>query len=77
MQEMQKTQVRFLVQEDPPEKTPTPMFLPGKSHGQSSLAGYSPQGRKESVKTEWLNNDNCLVSVSLLDCKLCRDKVLS
>ena len=27
---------------------PTPVFLPGRSHGQRSLAGYSPQGRKES-----------------------------
>ena len=26
---------------------PTPVFLPGKSHGQRSLAGYSPRGRKE------------------------------
>ena len=26
---------------------PTPVFLPGKSHGQQSLAGYSPWGRKE------------------------------
>ena len=24
----------------------TPVFLPGESHGQRSLAGYSPQGRK-------------------------------
>ena len=24
------------------EWQPTPVFLPGKSHGQSSLAGYSP-----------------------------------
>ena len=23
---------------------PTPVFLPGKSHGQRSLAGYSPWG---------------------------------
>jgi len=23
---------------------PTPAFLPGKSHGQRSLAGYSPRG---------------------------------
>ena len=23
---------------------PTPVFLPGKSHGQSSLVGYSPWG---------------------------------
>ena len=26
---------------------PTPVFLPGKSHGQRSLAGYSPWGSKE------------------------------
>ena len=25
---------------------PTPVFLPGKSHGQRSLVGYSPQGHK-------------------------------
>ena len=31
---------------------PTPVFLPGESHGQRSLAGYSPQGRKESDTTE-------------------------
>ena len=27
---------------------PTPGFLPGRPHGQRSLVGYSPQGRKES-----------------------------
>ena len=27
---------------------PTPVFLPGKSHGQRSLVGYSPWGLKES-----------------------------
>ena len=26
---------------------PTPVFLPGESHGQRSLAGYSPQGHQE------------------------------
>ena len=31
---------------------PTPVFLRGKSHGQRSLAGYSPGGRKESDVTE-------------------------
>ena len=25
---------------------PSPIFLPGKSHGQRSLAGYSPWGHK-------------------------------
>ena len=31
---------------------PTPVFLPGKSHGLRSLAGYSPWGHKESDMTE-------------------------
>ena len=31
---------------------PTPVFLPGESHGQRSLGGYSPQGRKESDPAE-------------------------
>ena len=31
---------------------PTPVFSPGESHGQRSLAGYSPQGHKESNMTE-------------------------
>ena len=34
---------------------PTPVFLPGESHGQRSLVGYSPQGCKESKTTEWLH----------------------
>ena len=28
---------------------PTPVFLPGKSHGGRSPVGYSPWGRKELV----------------------------
>ena len=28
------------------------IFLPGEFHGQRSLVGYSPQGRKESNKIE-------------------------
>ena len=31
---------------------PTPVFLPGKSHGQGSLAGYSPWSGKQSDVTE-------------------------
>ena len=31
---------------------PTPEFLPGKSHGQRSLEGYSPWGLKNSYTTE-------------------------
>ena len=30
---------------------PFPVFLPGESHGQRSLAGHSPWGRKESDTT--------------------------
>ena len=33
---------------------PTAVFLPGESHGQRSLAGYRPWGRKESDRTECL-----------------------
>ena len=32
-----------------------PVFLPGESHGQRSLATYSPQGHKESDMTEHLS----------------------
>ena len=55
---MQETQVRSLGWEDPLEKEwqPTPVFLPGKSHGQRSLAGYSTCGCTESNMTEWLTN---------------------
>ena len=31
---------------------PTPVFLPGESHGQTSLAGYNPWGCKEFNMTE-------------------------
>ena len=34
---------------------PTPVLLPGKSHGWGSLVGYSPWGRKESHTTEQLH----------------------
>ena len=45
---MQETQVQSLGWEDLLEKEwqPTPVFLPGKSHGQRILAGYSPRGHK-------------------------------
>ena len=35
-------------------RQPTPVFLPGESHGQRSLVGYSPWGRKESDTVERL-----------------------
>ena len=40
--------------EDPLEEStqPTPVFLPGESHGQRSLAGHSPWNHKELDTTE-------------------------
>ena len=44
---------------------PTPVFLPGKFHGQRNLAGYSPLGRKESATTEHISTDRVIgVSVA-------------
>ena len=36
------------------QQQPTMVFLPGKSHGQRSLAGYSSCGHKEWDMTEQL-----------------------
>ena len=43
---------------------PTPVFLPGKSHGQRSLVGYSPWGRRESDTTEQLNHHHHLLKAA-------------
>ena len=50
----QETWIRPLGQEDPLEKgmQPNPVFMPGESDGQRSLAGYSPWGRREWNTTE-------------------------
>ena len=51
---MRETQIQSLIWEDPwrREWLPTTVFLPGKFHGQKSLAGYSPWDCKESDMTE-------------------------
>ena len=51
---MQETWVQSLGQEDlwSRAQQPIPVFLPGESHGQRNLAGYSPWGHKESDMTE-------------------------
>ena len=48
---VQETRVRSLGREDPLEEEMdhTPVFLPGKSHGQRGLVGYSPWGHKGSM----------------------------
>ena len=45
---MQETWVQFLDLEDPLEKgtATTPVFWPGESHGQRSLASHSPWSHK-------------------------------
>ena len=35
------------------KRQPTPVFLPGESHGQRSLVGYNPWGRR--VRHDWSN----------------------
>ena len=60
MQEMQEIQVLYLRQEDPLEKEwqHIPGFLPGEFHGQRSLVGCSPWGRKDSDRTCQLSTHN-------------------
>ena len=48
------TQVWSLGQEDPWRRKWHPVFLHGKAHGQRSLVGYSPWGRKKSDTAERL-----------------------
>ena len=59
---MWETRFQSLVWEDPWWRAwqPTPIFLPGESHGQRSLTGYSPWGCKESDTTEQLITEQCL-----------------
>ena len=49
--------VSSLGREDPLEEemAPTPVLLPGESHGQRSLAGHSPKGCKQLDTTEQLS----------------------
>ena len=42
-----------------------PVFLPGESHGQRSLAGYSPWGRRELDPTERLGAEHSACRQSL------------
>ena len=44
----------------------TPVFLPGESHGQRSLEGYSPWGLKESDTTERLITQHIIYISSIL-----------
>ena len=58
---MQETWVQSLGQEDSLEKEmqPTPVFLPGESHGQRRLVSYSPWGSKGLDMTERIAHTEC------------------
>ena len=66
---MQETQVQSLGWEDPLEKemvTHSSSLAWKKSHGQRSLVGYSPCGRKESDTIEPLHFQVILFQIVLL-----------
>ena len=71
---MQEKHIWYLVKKIPWRRKwqPIPVFLPGKSHGHRSLAGYSPSGHKESDMTEWINI--CCPSVAQLCPILCHPR---
>ena len=53
---------------------PTPVLLPGASHGQRSLGDYNPWGGKELDTTETLNHPVMTVSVFLFKIEIIRQK---
>ena len=61
---MHETRAGYLGQEDPLEKgwQPSPVFLPEKSPGQRSLAGYSLWGLKRPTLHLDLYLENLLLS---------------
>ena len=44
----------------------TPVFLPEESHGQRNLAGYSPEGRKESEPAEGTEHARIFLSAAVI-----------
>ena len=78
---MQDTQVQFLGQDDLVEKEmeATVVFLPGKSHGQKSLAGYSPWGCKEldtATEQQQQENQTYLVFVDWFPCSVMDTEIM-
>ena len=45
---------------------PSPLFLPGESHGQRSLVDYSPGGHKQSDMTEHAWKENMKIFIAVL-----------
>ena len=52
---------------------PTPVFLPGKSHGQRNLAGYSPQESDTFIfmlkKKRWYHLFSFILTLAVYDRK--------
>ena len=44
---------------------PTPVFLPGESHGQRTLVGYSPKSHKTQTLLKWLSTHMHELTISL------------
>ena len=63
MMKTQEMQIPSLGQGDPLKKDwkPTAVFLPGESHRQKSLVGFSPWGRKKLDPTEFHDRNQKLV----------------
>ena len=57
---MQETLVWSLDQKDSLVKGMATTPLPGESHGQRNVVGYSPWGHKESDTTDRLNIEHCI-----------------
>ena len=74
---MQETRIPSLGREDSQSRKwqPTPVFLPGKSHGQRGQVGYRPWGHKESDTTERTCMTCLFLARSCVDCK-CMTNIL-
>ena len=69
---MQETSVPLLDREDPLEEgmVTHSIFLPGKSHGQRSLVGYSPKGHQESDTANWMKQHALYGTGSSTECSV-------
>ena len=55
------------------EWQPTPVFLPGESHGQRNLAGYSPWGCKILDTTKNTHMGGGVVTTSVFNMRSCKN----
>ena len=78
MQKMQERGLQFLIEKVTWNKRwqLAPVFLAGKSHGQRTREGYSPQCHKESDLTEYIQTHIKVIlnmnQISVLLLKICK-----